>query len=306
MNSLRFMLMLALTVSAVACGGGGGGGGGGSASAPPPPPPPPAGPGAPAISENGGLPANYHLVWSDEFDTDGLPDPTKWDYDTDRNAVGWYNNEAQYYARDRPENARVEGGNLVIEARHEDLDPTTFPDWGGQHYTSARLLTRGKAAWTYGFMEVRAKLPCGVGTWPAIWMLSAPPQTTWPDDGEIDIMEHVGFDPGVIHGTVHTKSYNSVLNNVRTATITQVDVCNAFHLYQLTWTANRIAIGLDNHNYFQYSNDGSGNSEWPFDSPQYLLLNIAIGGDWGGQQGIDNSIFPVEMQIDYVRVYQPN
>ncbi|MES1199873.1 MAG: glycoside hydrolase family 16 protein [Pseudomonadota bacterium] len=246
------------------------------------------------------------MVWSDEFNTDGLPDPTKWDYDTDRNALGWYNNEAQYYSRDRLENARVANGELIIEARHEDLDPTTYPDWGGQHYTSARLVTRGKSTWTYGFMEVRAKLPCGVGTWPAIWALSAPPQSTWPDDGEIDIMEHVGFDPGVIHGTVHTKSYNSTLNNARTATTTQSDVCTAFHLYQMTWTANRITIGMDNHNYFQYSNDGSGNSEWPFDSPQYLLLNIAIGGTWGGQQGIDNSIFPVQMEVDYVRVYQPS
>jgi beta-glucanase (GH16 family) len=309
MIGLRLMLALALAVSATACGGGAGGSASPPVTSPPPPsppPPPPAGPGDPAIFEPGGVPAGYRLVWSDEFDADGLPDASKWDYDTDRNALGWYNNEAQYYARDRLENARVENGVLVIEARHEDLDPAVFADWGGQHYTSARLVTRGKAAWTYGFVEARAKLPCGVGTWPAIWTLSAPPQTAWPDDGEIDIMEHVGWDEGVIHGSVHTQAYNHTLNNGRTATVTAADVCGAFHLYQLTWTADRITIGFDDRNYFQYSNDGSGNSEWPFDSPQYLLLNVAVGGTWGGQNGIDDSIFPVRMEIDYVRVYQPS
>ncbi|HVZ98962.1 MAG TPA: glycoside hydrolase family 16 protein [Caulobacterales bacterium] len=302
MSRWRVATLLVLALSVACCGGGGGGGG---ASAPPPPPPP-AGPGAAAINEAGGLPSGYTLVWSDEFTVDGLPDAAKWDYDTDRNALGWYNNEAQYYSRARSENSRVDNGVLTIEARREDLDPTVFADWGGQHYTSARLVTRGKAAWTYGFVEVRAKLPCGTGTWPAIWMLSAPPQSTWPDDGEIDIMEHVGYDPGVIHGTVHTKAYNSTINTARSAAVTQADVCAAFHRYQMTWTANRITIGMDDVNYFQYSNDHSGNSEWPFDSPQYLLLNIAVGGTWGGAQGIDATIFPVRMEVDYVRVYQAN
>ncbi|HEX6637911.1 MAG TPA: glycoside hydrolase family 16 protein [Steroidobacteraceae bacterium] len=242
------------------------------------------------------------MVWSDEFDTPGLPDTGKWDYDIDRNSAGWYNNELQYYANARLENSRVENGNLVLTARREDL--TTLPDWGGQHYSSARLLTRGKATWTYGFIEIRAKLPCGRGTWPALWMLSAPPQTTWPDDGEIDIMEHVGFDPGVVHGTMHTAAYNHTRNNSRTATTTVADACTAFHKYQLTWTANQIKVGVDDRNYYQYSNDHSGNAEWPFDSPQYLILNVAVGGDWGGQMGVDDSIFPVQMEVDYVRVYQ--
>jgi len=283
-------------------------GGGGSAppvSSPPPPPPQPTGPGTPTINENGGLPAGYRLAWSDEFDVDGLPDAAKWNYDTDRNFLGWYNNELQYYSAARAENARVAGGSLLITARKEDLSTAGFADWGGQRYSSSRMVTRGKASWTYGFIEIRAKLPCGRGSWPALWMLSPPPQQAWPDDGEIDIMEHVGFDPGVIHGTMHTLAYNHTKNNSRTATVNVGDACTAFHKYQLTWTANQIKVGVDDRNYYQYSNDNSGNAEWPFDSPQYLIFNVAVGGDWGGQMGVDDSIFPIQMEVDYVRVYQP-
>jgi beta-glucanase (GH16 family) len=243
-------------------------------------------------------------VWSDEFDVAGLPDSTKWVYDIERNAAGWYNNELQYYANARPENSRAENGMLAITARREDLSTAMLPDWGGQRYSSARLITRGKADWTYGFVEVRAKLPCGLGTWPAIWMLSAPPQTRWPDDGELDIMEHVGFDPGVVHATAHTGAFNHVRGNQRTATTTLADACTAFHRYQLHWTANRVVVGVDDRNYYQYSNDNSGNAEWPFDSPQFLILNIAVGGDWGGQMGVNDAVFPVTMEVDYVRVYQ--
>jgi beta-glucanase (GH16 family) len=136
-------------------------------------------------------------------------------------------------------------------------------------------------------------------------MLSAPPQAQWPDDGELDIMEHVGFDPGVVHATAHTGAYNHTRNNHRTATTTIPDACTEFHRYQLHWTANRVVVGVDDRNYYQYSNDGSGNAEWPFDSPQFLILNIAVGGDWGGQMGINDAIFPITMEVDYVRVYQP-
>jgi beta-glucanase (GH16 family) len=265
---------------------------------------PPAGPGEPAIDEAGGIPAGAKLVWSDEFDVAGLPDAKKWSYDTGRNAAGWYNHELQYYAAARAANSRVGDGMLVLTARREDLSTLGLADWGGQKYSSARLVTRGKAAWTHGFIEVRAKLPCGRGTWPAIWMLSAPPQGRWPEDGEIDIMEHVGFDPGVVHATAHTGAYNHVRGNQRTATHTLADACDEFHRYQLHWTPMRITIGIDDRNYYQYSNDGSGNAEWPFDSPQYLILNVAVGGDWGGQRGVDDSVYPVSMQIDYVRVYQ--
>ncbi|HEY6126287.1 MAG TPA: glycoside hydrolase family 16 protein [Steroidobacteraceae bacterium] len=257
------------------------------------------------ISETGGIPGGFRLVWSDEFDVAGLPDSTRWNYDIDRNSAGWYNNELQYYGNARLENSRVESGMLLITARREDLSTAGVPDWSGQRYSSARLVTRGKASWTYGFIEVRAKLPCGLGSWPAIWMLSTPPEARWPDDGEIDIMEHVGFDPGVVHATAHTGAFNHTRGNHRTATTTIPDACNNFHRYQMNWTASRITVGVDDRYYYQYSNDNSGNAEWPFDSPQYLILNIAVGGDWGGQMGVNDAIFPITMEIDYVRVYQP-
>jgi beta-glucanase (GH16 family) len=281
-----------------------GGEGNGSPPVSSPAPPQPTGPGAPGISETGGIPAGARLVWADEFDVAGLPAADKWSYDTERNAAGWFNNELQYYADARPENSRVVNGMLEITARREDLSNLGLPDWSGQRYSSARLITRGKADWKYGFVEVRAKLPCGVGSWPAIWMLSAPPESRWPDDGEIDIMEHVGFDPGVVHGTAHTGAFNGMLGNQKTASTTVPDACDEFHRYQMRWSAARITVGIDDRDYYQYSNDGSGNSEWPFDSPQFLILNIAVGGDWGGQMGVNDAIFPVTMQIDYVRVYQ--
>jgi beta-glucanase (GH16 family) len=298
-RSAQWLGLLVATMAAFASGCGGEDSGSPSASQPQP-----AGPGNPEISETGGIPAGYHLVWSDEFDVAGLPDATKWNYDTYRNAAGWYNNELQYYSNARAQNSRVENGMLIVTARKEDLSAAGLGDWGGQKYSSARLTTSGEQSWTRGFVEVRAKLPCGVGTWPAIWMLSAPPQTAWPDDGEIDIMEHVGFDPGVVHGTVHTGAYNHVRGNQKTATTRINDLCNEFHRYQMNWTVARITIGVDDRYYYQYTNDESGNAEWPFDSPQYLILNVAVGGDWGGQQGVDDAIFPVDMTVDYVRVYQ--
>jgi beta-glucanase (GH16 family) len=295
------LVALAVALLSSACGGEGTG----SPPVTSPTPPQPTGPGTPGISESGGIPAGFRLAWSDEFDVAGLPDAAKWSYDVERNSAGWYNNELQYYGNGRPENSRVENGMLVITARREDLSALGLPDWSGQRYSSARLITRDKASWTYGFIEVRAKLPCGVGTWPAIWTLSTPPQSRWPDDGEIDIMEHVGFDPGVVHGTVHTGAYNHTRGNHRSATTNVADACSEFHRYQMTWSSSRITVGVDDRNYFQYSNDSSGNAEWPFDSPQFLILNIAVGGDWGGQQGVNDAIFPVQMEVDYVRVYQP-
>ncbi len=260
-------------------------------AADPVPPVPP----APPVAA-GPAPAGYRLVWADEFDTPGLPDTTRWAYDTERNRLGWYNNERQYYGAARPENARVVDGRLQITARLESL--SSAADWGGQRYTSARLITRGKAAWTYGFFEIRARLPCGRGTWPAIWMLGT--GGIWPDDGEIDIMEQVGSNPSRVFGTVHTRA-GSGGNSIGAAT--QVpDACTAFHDYQLLWTASEIAIGVDGVVHFRYANPGTGRDRWPFNAPQYLLLNIAIGGDLGGP--IDDTIFPVTMAIEHVRVWQ--
>jgi len=246
--------------------------------------------------------AGWTLAWSDEFSVDGLPDASKWDYDTERNAVGWFNNELQYYARNRPENARIEGGRLIITARKESL--RTAPDFGGQQYTSARLVTRGKAAWTYGFIEVRAKTPCGQGTWPAIWMLGTGGR--WPDDGEIDILEQTGWDKTQVLGTVHTRAYNyfnGTLGVGRGASTRIAEACTVFHNYQLTWTADLIQIGVDDTVYMVFDNPKTGDTtRWPFDNPQYLILNLAIGGDLGG--AVDPAFTTQQMEVDYVRVYR--
>lgn len=246
--------------------------------------------------------AGWTLAWSDEFSVDGLPDAAKWDYDTERNAVGWFNNELQYYARSRLENARVEGGRLIITARKEDL--RSAADWGGQHYTSARLVTRGKASWTYGFIEVRAKMPCGQGTWPAIWMLGTGGR--WPEDGEIDILEQTGQNKAQVLGTVHTRAYNYFNGSLgvgRGASTSVPDACSAFHNYQLTWTADRIQIGVDDSVYMVFDNPKTGDTtRWPFDNPQYLLLNLAVGGDLGG--AVDPAFTTQQMEVDYVRVYR--
>ena len=240
-------------------------------------------------------PAGYVLVWSDEFDRDGQPDASRWDYDTGRNLLGWFNNERQYYARARPENALVSNGRLRITARHEDLRSAT--DWGGQHYTSARLLTRGRADWTYGFFEVRAKLPCGRGTWPAIWTLGS--RGVWPDAGEIDLMEQVGSNPSRVFGTVHTLQSGGVGTG---AAVQVPDACTRFHNYQRHWTTDALEIGIDGVVHYRYTNARAGASSWPFDAPQFLLINLAIGGDLGGN--IDDSIFPVTLEIEHVRVFQ--
>ncbi len=246
-------------------------------------------------------PEGYVLVWADEFDKPGLPDTSKWAYDTHANKTGWYNNELQYYSPARRENARVEGGMLVIETRKERL--TKAADFGGQDYTSTRLVTQGKAQWTYGFFEIRAKLPCGKGIWPAIWTLGTG-GGGWPMNGELDIMEHVGWDPGRVHGNIHTKAYNHVQHTQKGAWTMVPTTCSAFHDYQLLWTKDRIVIGVDGKGYMAFANTSKGNKEeWPFDAPQYLLLNIAVGG-WGGVQGVDPAAFPAKMEVDYVRVYQ--
>lgn len=243
------------------------------------------------------VPPGYQLVWADEFDQDGLPDPAKWGFDTTRNSVGWHNRELQYYGAPGSGNAVVRNGRLVITARREA--PASAPDWGGQRYTSARLLTRGKAEWTYGFFEVRAKLPCGRGTWPAIWMLGRGGR--WPEDGELDIMEHVGRQPGRVASTVHMAAghgAHGVGGAQRVA-----DACTAFHRYQLHWTAQGVTFGVDGFVHAYYPRMTLGPDAWPFDAPQYLLLNLAIGGFLGGE--VDDRIFPVALEVDYVRVYQP-
>lgn len=245
------------------------------------------------------------LVWSDEFDVDGLPDDNKWDYDTEYNRTAWHNNEKQYYAKKRLENSKVQGGKLTITARKENL--TTAADYNGQGFTSARLITRGKASWTYGFFEIRAKLPCSLGTWPAIWMLGTGGR--WPQDGEIDIMEQKGIassDKNQVLGTVHNyASINGLLSaGVKNGSQTTLNTaCSAFHNYQLTWNAEKITIGINDVPYFEYTNPKTGDyNKWPYSNAQYLLLNIAMEGDLGGKA--PTNFISDEMVVDYVRVYQ--
>ncbi len=242
------------------------------------------------------VPTGYTLVWSDEFSGAGLPDPTHWAYDTERNALGWYNDELQYYSAGRLDNTRLSEGKLIITARREAL--RSAADYGGQNYTSSRLFTLGKASWTYGFFEVRAKLPCGGGTWPAIWMLGQTGE--WPLAGEIDIMEQIGNAPSEVLGTIHTGATAGTSGNGSSVNLS--DVCSAFHRYQLTWTPQKLVIGVDDKAFHTFVNDGKGLKSWPFDHPQYLLLNLAIGGSFGGK--VDDRIFPVNLEVDYVRVYQ--
>lgn len=259
-----------------------------------------------------GLGANNHAVdlpltvpagaptYADEF-TGPEVDRSKWRFDTARNAAGWYNNERQYYSAARRQNARTEAGALVIEARREVLAKARFPDWGGQAYSSARLVSRKPLG--YGFYEIRAKLPCGRGIWPAIWLL--PADGKWPDAGEIDIMEMVGWDPNVIHATVHSGAFNHAKGTQRGAQRKVPTSCSAFHRYQLDWRPKSITIGIDDRSVFRVRDDQpGGHAAWPFTRPYDLILNLAVGGDWGGQKGIDDSAFPQRMSVDYVRYWR--
>jgi beta-glucanase (GH16 family) len=247
-------------------------------------------------------PANARLVWSDEFDGGAL-DPAKWEFDTSRNKEGWWNGERQYYSANRAENLRVGNGVLTIEARKERLDPARFTDWGGQDYTSARIFSKG-AGWTYGFYEVRAKLPCARGSWPAIWMLPVA-MKEWPEDGEIDIMEQVGAEPNLIYASLHTALFNHMKKTQRSAQKPVPTSCSSFHRYQLDWRADSITIGVDDRGILRVRNDQpGGKGAWPFNVPFQMILNLAIGGDWAGAKGIDDAAMPQRMEVDYVRVWQ--
>jgi beta-glucanase (GH16 family) len=242
----------------------------------------------------------YNLVWSDEFDEDGLPNPERWSYkvgDGCPQLCGWGNNEKQYFTENRTENARVENGHLIIEARKEDFKTSK--------YTSARLISKGKGDFKYGKIEARAKLPSGRGTWPAFWMMpSNSKYGHWPKSGEIDIMEHVGYDSILIHGTVHTDAYNHINGRHKSGWKRGNDWESKFHVYGIEWTAEQIDFFIDGEKYFTFDNENDSSAEWPFDQPFYIILNLAVGGNWGGQKGIDETIFPQKYIVDYVRVYQ--
>jgi beta-glucanase (GH16 family) len=235
------------------------------------------------------------LIWSDEFDYSGLPDSTKWGYDI--GGHGWGNDELEYYTYKRIENARVENGMLTIEARKEE--------YKGMNYTSARLVTRGKVNWLYGRIEVRAKLPKGRGTWPAIWMLSSDwTYGAWPESGEIDIMEHVGYDPDVIHFSTHCLDYFFKIGTQKTSLIRLPRTDSLFYTYAVEWYPDKIEGYIGDSLYFTVSNEHLGWEKWPFDKRFDLILNIAVGGGWGGVMGVDDGIWPQKMEVDYVRVFK--
>lgn len=242
---------------------------------------------------------DYQLVWQDEFDYQGLPDSAKWKYDTEGNEAGWGNNEAQFYTDANLKNASVSNGILKITAVKENF--------GGKEYTSARLISN--ADWKYGKIEVNAKIPNGRGTWAAIWMMPGGwsfKDGNWPDIGEIDIMEHVGHDPGVVHTSAHSRDYQWQKGTQKTAVIKVPTATEAFHTYVLEWTPEVLKAFVNDSLFFEYRNEGLGETKWPYDKPFYLILNVAVGGEWGNVKGIDNEAFPQAMEIDYVRVYQKN
>lgn len=242
---------------------------------------------------------DYKLVWSDEFDYSGLPNSTKWNYDI--GGHGWGNNEKQFYLEKSIENSYAKDGKLHIVALKKEYE--------NSQYTSARLTTYDRFLIQYGKIEVMAKLPEGKGTWPAIWMLPETLRTkeeVWPLCGEIDIMEHVGKDPNMVHVSLHTELYNFWKKNQYTHFEKLPDVFNDFHLYGIEWNSESIKFFIDNKLFYEAVKGENGkvttNEGWPFEKSYFLILNLAIGGNWGGE--IDDAIFPSEMQIEFVRMYK--
>lgn len=239
----------------------------------------------------------WKLVWSDEFNQaeNSKPDPTKWGYDI--GGSGWGNNELQYYT-DRTQNARIEGGRLVIEARAENF--------GGRAYTSARLLTKNKASWTFGRIEARIKIPRGQGIWPAFWMLGTNFDAVgWPNCGEIDIMENIGSVPSRVHGTVHGPGYAGGAGIGGSYVLPSgAALADNFHVYAIEWEENRIRWFIDGQQYFTLTpaNLPAGRT-WVFNASQFMILNVAAGGNWPGNPD-GSTILPQRMTVDYVRVYE--
>jgi len=228
------------------------------------------------------------LTWSDEFDVDGAPNPEFWNYDLGTGNNGWGNNELQTYTN-RSENIIVEDGVLKITAIAEDFE--------GSSYTSSRIQTYQKIEFTYGRVEARAKLPTGGGTWPAIWTLGSDFETNiWPAAGEIDIMEHVGNQQGQIFGTTHDPT--AFAGNARSVETTVTGVSDEFHVYAMEWTPTEISFYVDNNLYGSVSNDPSR----PFDKDFFFIMNVAMGGTFGGS--IDPAFTSSAMEVDYIRLYQ--
>lgn len=241
----------------------------------------------------------WSLVWADEFDAAAV-DTSKWTFDI--GDWGWGNFEAQYYTDNKPENARIENGHLIIEA-HKNKN--------NDKWTSARLTTRGKVSFKYGKIEFKAKVPIARGNWAAGWTLGDTyvDELSWPYCGEIDILESVAFerdtlkDQGIAHASVHSRAYYFKIGNQVSSAVPLPDMTNSFHVYTLEWTPTYIHIFLNGEQYFTYTKTDVENA-WPFDIPQNIILNLAMGGGWGGARGIDERITSQQFIIDYVRVYE--
>ena len=234
--------------------------------------------------------------WADEFNYTGLPDTTKWSYDVGSLYNGWGNNELQYYTKSDSKNVFVKDGLLKITALKQKKE--------GLAYTSTRLVSKDKGDFLYGRFEARAKVPSGRGTWPAIWMLpTASKYGGWPNSGEIDILEHVGYDMDVVHISAHTKAYHHSIQTQKTGTKKIQAASEQFHLYRVDWTPDYIKGFVDDVEIFHFKNEKKSYLEWPFDQEFHWLINLAVGGFWGGLEGIDESAFPATFEVDYVRVY---
>jgi beta-glucanase (GH16 family) len=238
------------------------------------------------------------LIWSDEFDINGAPSSVKWTYDigdgsgAGQPGAGWGNNEKQFYTN-RPDNVKVENGLLKITAKKESYQ--------GYQYTSTRMKTQDKFEFTYGKIEIKAKLPNGGGTWPAFWMLGANIDAVgWPNCGEVDIMEHVGNNEGTVQSAMHTPSSYGNTQNKGAQFIS--NVTTAFHVYELEWTTEKMVFSVDGTVHYTYQPSVQNSSTWPFNADQFLIFNIAMGGNLGGT--IDPNFQTSTMEIDYIRVYQ--
>ncbi|WP_374948389.1 family 16 glycosylhydrolase [Mucilaginibacter sp.] len=245
---------------------------------------------APVLPEDKAWAFESMPYFADEFNVNGVPNAANWAYEN--GGGGWGNSELEYYT---PANAVVADGKLTITAKKEAM--------GGMDYTSTRLVSKGLQLARFGRIEVKARLPKGTGIWPAIWMM---PQDSkygnWPKSGEIDIMEMVGFDPGNIHFTVHNKTYFGANGQGGGKVVSSFNT--DYHVYRVDWTPYALRGYVDGELIYTYANNGGGSAVYPYDQNFFLILNVAVGGSWGGQKGVDNTIFPAAMDVDYVRFYK--
>ncbi len=250
--------------------------------------------GAESVNKN----PNWTLVWSDEFDgpNGSPPDPQKWSYDI--GAGGWGNEELEYYT-DSTKNSFQENGNLIIRALEEK--------YKGSRYTSARLVTKAKFEQTYGKFEARIKIPGGKGVWPAFWLLGSdydPAKKNWPQCGEIDIMENIGTEPSIVHASMHGPGYSDETAFTKKYTLPgDQKFLSDYHVFAVEWEPNEVRYYVDGNNYYTVKKaEVLSKGEWVFDKPFYIILNVAVGGDWPGSP--EETAFPQNLYVDYVRVYK--